>query len=136
MSEPTDDDWPWLNGLGMPPRPTLAELLQTPLGSPWPPRSPFTPTPERELPNSERRAAAWANLPEGPIPGIKITRERRLIAEHRYGDRTSDLGWEAGHIVAEADGGRAIRSNLIAQHWEDNAREGGWIGLRNALTRK
>src|ERR1700752_220421 len=65
----------------------LARILEGPA---LPRQSPFARTPEPEVPPSERRAVAWANLPEGQYLGVKTTREGKIIIESAYGDRQSE----------------------------------------------
>jgi hypothetical protein len=88
---------------------------------------------EPEVPEAERRAVAWANLPDGPMPGWKYS-EGQAIFEWEFGNRNSPFGWEIDHITPVVFGGRSTRSNLIARAWQSNASAGGRIGaMMNAL---
>lgn len=44
----------------------------------------------------------------------------RLIYWDAYGNRNHPNGWEAGHIIAKADGGADSWFNLQAEHWQTN----------------
>lgn len=39
----------------------------------------------------------------------------------KYGDRSSDYGWEIDHIKAVANGGNDSLGNLRPLHWKNNA---------------
>lgn len=39
----------------------------------------------------------------------------------KYGDRTSQYGWEVDHITSQDHGGSDALSNLRPLHWENNA---------------
>lgn len=38
----------------------------------------------------------------------------------KYGDRSSEFGWEIDHIISEANGGKDILSNLRPLQWKNN----------------
>ena len=52
----------------------------------------------------------------------------RAMRYSDYGNRSSDYGWEYGHIVAAALGGSDAISNLRPEHWRTNASAGGRLG--------
>jgi hypothetical protein len=81
-----------------------------------------------EIPEADRKAVAWANLPGSPTDHFKTSESGRRICWADHGDRNSRWGWEIDHRMPLALGGRHTRSNLIARHWEDNARAGGLLG--------
>lgn len=87
-----------------------------------------SPPPEPEIPETLRKVVAWANLPGLPTDAFKTSKSGRTIWWDAHGDRKSMFGWEIDHRAPLAMGGRHTRSNLIARHWEDNARSGGLLG--------
>ena len=88
------------------------------------------------LQDEQRKLAVWAK--GTPIIGYPETVYRRdytgrAMRYSDYGNRSSNYGWEFGHIVAAALGGSGDISNLRPENWETNASAGGL--LSNFLAR-
>lgn len=83
---------------------------------------------EPEVPEADRKRVAWTNLTGSWDIAVAVTREGRCVIRDHHGDRDSEFGWEVGHYpVAKCFGGRYTQSNIIAQHWRDNASDGGGL---------
>ena len=48
-----------------------------------------------------------------------------MIKRGKYGDRTSDYGWEIDHTKPVSEGGSDDLSNLRPLQWENNATKQG-----------
>ena len=79
----------------------------------------------------QKKLAVWAK--GTPIIGYHEAVYRRdhmgrAMRYSDYGYRSSDYGWEFGHIVASAFGGSDDIANLRPEHWQTNASAGGLLG--------
>lgn len=59
----------------------------------------------------------------------------RMISRDAHGERTDD-GWEIGHIIAEAFGGRYELENLRPEQWEANRSESRSIADTASILRE
>ena len=59
--------------------------------------------------------------PENEALGFRKDECGAWIKWDKYGDRSSDYGWEIDHIKAVANGGNESLNNLRPLHWKNNA---------------
>ena len=78
--------------------------------------------------DEQKKLAVWAK--GTPIIGYHEAVYRRdymgrAMRYSDYGNRSSDYGWELGHIAPDVLGGSDNISNLRPEHWYTNSSAGG-----------
>ncbi len=89
-------------------------------------QNPFTPV----NPELQRLLAVWAKgveMPGRPRALWQRDYAGRAMYFYDHGKRSSDFGWEIGHIRAKALGGSDDIINLRPEHWRTNSSGGGLI---------